>query len=88
MSNELDTVESATSIKFAFMPHELRNIAYFFVCNVLDNVQARADFNGEYKWGKEDASHLIVSAIDTFRTLDDDIWQATRNELLGRYKGR
>ncbi len=37
---------------------------------------------------KEDASHLIVSSIDTIRGLDEDMWTDLRAVLLERYKGR
>lgn len=79
---------TVATVKLSFTPVELRNIATHFICNVLDNVQRRADWDGDYKWGKEDASHLVVTAVDTFRTLDDDMWQSVRNDLLERYKGR
>jgi len=44
--------------------------------------------DGEFKWGKEDASHLIVSSIDTIRGLDEDMWSDLRAVLLERYKGK
>lgn len=78
----------SNTIEFKLLPHELKNISFYFICNVIDNVMAKADIDGEYKWGKEDASHLIVSSIDTIRGLDDDVWSALRNSLLERYKGR
>ena len=76
----------SNTIEFKLLPHELKNISFYFICNVIDNVMARADADGEYKWGKEDASHLIVSSIDTIRGLDDDVWSALRDSLLERYK--
>ncbi len=64
------------------------NISFYFICNVIDNIQPRADWDGEFKWGKEDASHLIVSSIDTIRGLDEDMWSDLRAVLLERYKGK
>jgi hypothetical protein len=50
-------------------------------------VQGKADWDGDYKWGKEDASELLVSAMDITRTMSDEAWLQIKSELLSRYKG-
>lgn len=79
---------SNTVIEYKLTPYELKNISYFFLCNVIDNVQRRASVEDGTKWGKEDASELIAGAIDTIRSFDDAVWQDLRATLLERYKGR
>jgi hypothetical protein len=81
-------MSETTTISFRLLPHELKNISFYFICNVIDNIQPRADWDGEFKWGKEDASELIVSSIDTIRGLDEDMWSDLRAVLLERYKGK
>jgi hypothetical protein len=60
-------------------------VASHFFCNVVDNIRTRDD---DYRWGKEDACELLLSASDVFRTLSDDEWTVVRNSLQERYKGR
>lgn len=76
------------TIEFRLTPYELKNISFFFLCNVIDNVMPRASVEDGNKWGKEDASELIAGAIDTIRSFDDEVWQDLRATLLERYKGR
>ena len=75
------------TLELKILPHELKNIAFYFTCNVIDNVQGKADWDGDYKWGKEDASELLVSAMDITRTMSDEAWLQIKSELLSRYKG-
>jgi hypothetical protein len=75
------------TLELKILPHEFKNIAFYFTCNVIDNVQAKADWDGDYKWGKEDASELLVSAMDIARGLNDEQWAHFKQELLIRYKG-
>jgi len=76
------------TISFRLLPHELKNISFYFICNVIDNIQPRADWDGEFKWGKEDACELLLSASDVFRTLSDDEWIVVRHKLQERYRGK
>ncbi len=41
------------TLELKILPHELGNIAFFFTCNVIDNVQSKADWDGDYKWAFE-----------------------------------
>ena len=36
------------TISFRLLPHELKNISFYFICNVIDNIQPRADWDGEF----------------------------------------
>ena len=57
-------------------------VAQHFFCNVVDRVHTRED---DYKWGKEDACELLLSASDVFRQLSDDEWDAVKSVLKERY---
>ena len=76
------------TLELKILPNELKNIAYYFTCNVIDNVQGKADWDDGKKWGKEDASELLAAAMDITRSMSDDAWADFRSELLTRYKGR
>ena len=60
-------------------------VAQHFFCNVVDRVRTRQD---DYKWGKEDACELLMSASDIFRQLSDDEWDAVKSVLKERYAGK
>ena len=60
-------------------------VAQHFFCNVVDRVRTRED---DYKWGKEDACELLMSASDIFRQLSDDEWDAVKSVLKERYVGK
>jgi hypothetical protein len=77
----------SNTLELKILPHELKNIAFYFTCNVVDNVQAKADWDGDKKWGKEDASELLAASMDIVRGLNDEQWAHFRQELLIRYKG-
>jgi len=57
----------------------------YFFCNVVDRVRTRED---DYRWGKEDACELLMSASDIFRQLSDDEWTEVKATLKERYKGK
>lgn len=57
-------------------------VAHHFFCNVVDRVRTRED---DYKWGKEDACELLLSATDIFRQLSDDEWNKVKSTLKERY---
>jgi hypothetical protein len=60
-------------------------IASHFFCNVVDNIRTR---DNDYRWGKEDACELLLSASDVFRTLSEDEWIVVKHKLQKRYLGK
>ena len=64
---------------------DYRAVATYFFCNVVDRVRTRED---DYRWGKEDACELLMSASDIFRQLSDDEWTEVKATLKERYVGK
>ncbi len=52
---------------------------------MVDRVRTRED---DYRWGKEDACELLMSATDIFRQLSDDEWTEVKTTLKERYVGK
>lgn len=78
----------SNTLEIKILPHEFKNIAFHFTCNVIDNIQRRGDWEDGNKWGREDASELLASAMEIARTFNDEEWAHFKLELLERYKGR